>query len=138
MARSALHGLRDCPSGAGVTDEALNECLQGALDYLRSYFEEGIPDLGLVPLDPLNVAEIGVWPPQAIADIRRDSPVQFDFHDIVAPGIANFTQGNVTLDRKAKTLKLGFQFPEFHIRTGFRYDLQITDSVFLECKCKLI
>jgi len=94
-------------SGAALRDDALDAYIKAILENLRDQMPEGIPELGIPPLDPLSVPGIEI--PHIDEDLIK---ADIEINNLVITGISTFNIETVHLDLERLGLTLDLLIPD--------------------------
>ncbi|CRK98545.1 CLUMA_CG011896, isoform A [Clunio marinus] len=96
-------------------DPQLNACLKNTFNHIKPYLVRGIPEIGVPPIEPLKLDNIGIE--NNAGNIR----IKGSFNNVVNVGASNFTIKEIRSDLKKLRLDLGLYFPK--IKSKGRYEV---------------
>lgn len=95
-------------------DPDVDECLKYSGNKLASHLHEGIPDLGLENVEPVEIDEISI----ALGD--GPDAYRATFSNIEAFGVSNISLARVRSDIETYQFQLTYEIPRIKVRANFR------------------
>ncbi|XP_015370791.1 PREDICTED: protein takeout-like [Diuraphis noxia] len=97
-------------------DPGINECLIKLMENIRPYISKGIPEMHILPLDPVMVPSV---------TLKQDSAGSVNFvalfTDLMGYGVKNFQINKMKISFKNQSLEIDVYLPLFRIES--RYEI---------------
>ncbi|KNC24459.1 hypothetical protein FF38_10545 [Lucilia cuprina] len=102
--------IQQCPGD----EQFINECLRDSGNKLVHYLRQGIPELEIYEIEPVDIDEIGI--------VLGSGPDGYRavFRNIQAFGVSNITVTNVRSDLESLQFQLTCEIPRIKVRAQYR------------------
>ncbi|XP_055696465.1 protein takeout-like isoform X1 [Lutzomyia longipalpis] len=113
-----VHGEQQTPEyilPCSRSDPELNSCIRNSFNHLRTYVVNGLKDLDVPPLDPLNIKEM------AMENNAGAVQVKALFTDILVKGGSNYTIKDVRADINKYRIDVSVTIPR--VETRGKYEI---------------
>ncbi|XP_016660196.1 protein takeout-like isoform X1 [Acyrthosiphon pisum] len=101
-------------------DPNINECLMNLLENIRPYISKGIPEMHILPLDPVLVPSV---------TLKQDSAGSVNFvalfTDLKGYGAKNFQMQTIKANFKNQSLEIDLNLPFFRIESRYEVNGKI-------------
>ncbi|CAI6350439.1 unnamed protein product [Macrosiphum euphorbiae] len=101
-------------------DPNINECLMNLLEDIRPYISKGIPEMHILPLDPVTVPSV---------TLKQDSAGSVNFvalfTDLKGYGAKNFQMQTIKASFKNQSLEIDLNLPLFRIESRYEVNGKI-------------
>lgn len=94
-------------------DPNLDDCLRASVESIRPSLANGIPELLIPPLDPLEIPEINIK--QNSGAIRLDS----EYSNVIISGLSNFTIRDLHVDKTQHRFRIDLWFPMLQMKANY-------------------
>jgi len=108
--------IRRCPIGS---DEKINACTRQIILDITSKVGEGIPELGLEPIDPLKLAKFDI--DEKLGSFR----FQFKAKNVLVHGMTKYSYLDFKIDTKNQTMSYEYEVPSVRFEADYKLGGQI-------------
>ncbi|VVC38449.1 Haemolymph juvenile hormone binding [Cinara cedri] len=100
-------------------DPNINECLKKIFETLRPFTSKGMPEMQILPLDPMSVPSVTLNQGQGSVNFTAL------FTNLKGYGAKNYQVQKIIADLKKKSMEIDLYFPSFRIESKYEVNGQI-------------